>query len=245
MAGGLNIMGWASLDQMMADALALLGEGRIKIELTPEQRQAIMRRVLLWYGAVKAPKRLHWSSATGNNIFDMPEDCDVVLDVIASPLADELFDIYSGGVGYSIIYDPLPIAVFRGDYSYVLQILQDVELGQKILSADITWEYERLTRTLRLYPGNLNPNRIAVVYMSSRLDFKDIEMLDQDLVFRRFQAEAKHTIGIMRRKYSEWPGPGGMVTMDGDAMVMEAAEEKSALDEELMGKARPCGFTVG
>jgi hypothetical protein len=242
---GMNSIGWTSFEQMMSDALALLGEGRIKIELTPEQRNAIMRRVLVWYGAVKAPKRLMWPGATGNNVFEMSEDCDVILEVATSPLADSLFDIYSGGVGYSIIYDPLPIAMFRGDFSYVLQILQDVEMGQKIMSADVTWEYDRVTRLLRVYPGNLNPSRVAVFYLSARLDFKDVELMDQDLLFRRLQAEGKQTIGLMRRKYSEWPGPGGMVTMDGDALVMEASEEKVALDEELMGKARPCGFMVG
>lgn len=242
---GMNSIGWTSFDQMMSDAIALLGEGRIKIELTPEQRTAILRRVLVWYGAFKAPKRLHWSNSTGNNLFPMPEDCDVVLEVIATPLADELYDIYSGGVGYSIIYDPLPVAIFRGDYSYVLQILQDVEMGQRILSADITWEYDRILRLLRVYPGNLNPARVAAFYLSSRLDYKDVELLDQDLVFRRLQAESKIAIGIMRRKYSEWPGPGGSIQMDGDAMVMEGNEEKATTDEEIMGRCRPCGFMVG
>ena len=229
----------------MADALAMLGEGRIKIELTPEQRNAIMRRCLVWYGAFKAPKRLHWPNASGTNQFEMPEDCDVILEVVTSPLADELFDIYQGGVGYSIIYDPLPIAIFRGDYSYVLQILQDVEMGQRILSADVTWEYDRVTRLLRVYPGSLNPSRVAAIYLSSKLDFKDVELLDQDLIYRRFQAEAKVNIGLMRRKYSDWPGPGGTVTMDGDALTMEGQEEKATLDEEIMGRARPCGFVVG
>ena len=246
--GGQNLIGWSDFDEMMTDALNLIGEGRIKIELTDEQRKGILRRTILWYGAFKAPKRLAWYPARGNNIYDMNDDTDVILEVVTTPLSEELFEMYGGGTGYSILYDPLPIAIFRGDYSYVLQILQDVEMGKRIMSADINWEYDRVTKKLYVYPSGAYyniPPQIAVFYLSNQLDFKDVEMLDQDLLFRKIQAESKMTVGLMRRKYAEWPGPAGQVTMDGDALVSEASEERRELDEELAGRARPCGFVVG
>lgn len=244
---GANPIGWTDFDEMFVDALAMLGEGRLKLALTDDQKTAIVRRVIAWYGTYLSPKRLHWPDTTGEGIYIMPDDCDVPLEVIASPVAEELWEIYgSGGTGYSIMYDPLPIAIFRGDYSYVLQILQDVEMGKRILSADLTWDYERVTRKLRVYPSAAShPARIAVVYLSSSLDFKDVDIQDQDLIFKRMQAEAKLTVGLMRRKYSEWPGPGDSVTMDGDALVSEANEEKRELDEEILAKSRPAGFIVG
>lgn len=243
---GANPIGWTSFDAMLTDAVAMIGEGRINIELTDQQRQAITRRVVTWYGTHLAPRRLHFPDTTGTGVYQMPDDCDFPLEVIASPTSEELFEIYGGGTGYSILYDPLPIAVFRGDYSYVLQILQDVEMGKRILSADVTWDWERSTRQIRVYPsGSNHPYKIAVLYLSGHLDFKDVDIQDQNLVFRRMQAEAKLTVGLMRRKYSEWPGPGSSVTMDGDALVSEANEEKRELDEEILAKSRPAGFLVG
>lgn len=242
------VIGWSSFEQMMVDAINLIGEGRINIELTEDQRNGILRKTVLWYGAFKAPKRLAWYDARGNNIYDMNVDTDVVLEVVTTPMSEELFDMYGGGTGYSVVYDPLPIAIFRGDYSYILQIMQDIEMGKRILSADINWEFDRATKKLYVYPSSSYyniPPKIAVFYLSNLLDFKDIEMLDQDLIFRRIQAESKMTVGMMRRKYSEWPGPGGMVTMDGDALVGDAQSEMDRLDEELAGRARPCGFIVG
>ncbi len=243
---GANPIGWESFEQLLTDALAMLGEGRLKLALTDEQKSAITRRVITWYGTYLAPRRLTWPDTTGDGVYLMPDDCDFPLNVISTPASEELFEIYGGGTGYSILYDPLPIAVFRGDYSYVLQILQDVEMGKRIMSADMTWDYERSTRKLRVYPAGRNhPWRIAVEYLSSSLDFKDVDLQDQDLVFKKMQTEAKMTVGLMRRKYAEWPGPGESVTMDGDALVGEAIEERRDLDEEILAKSRPAGFIVG
>lgn len=230
----------------MDDAISLVGGDVLALGMSDRQRAAIMRRSILWWAAFNAPKRLAYFDGRGDNIFDMPEDCDFVLEVVAPPISEELFEIYGGGTGYSILYDPLPIAIFRGDYSYILQILQDVEMGKRIMSADMNWEYDRVAQKLYVFPTGRNaPYKIGVFYLSSSVDFKDVDMLNQDLLYRKFQCEVKHTVGMMRRKYSEWPGPGGTVSMDGDALVSEALEERRELNEELAGRARPGGFIVG
>ena len=85
---------------------------------------------------------------------------------------------------------------------------------------------------IKLYPTPGATQRVIVHYLQKQKDWGEVTQAMQEgaLVF------AKIMLGRIRSKYSNPPGPGGGLQLDGQALLQEAAEDKNQWEEKLINK---------
>jgi len=131
------------------------------------------------------------------------------------------------------------------DYSALYQMMQRMEEGKRIISADPDWRYRMEDRVLEIYPASHGTGTAIVEYISSDLDYSKINNDDLWLFIRWAVADVKEILGRLRTKHSAIPGPGGEQTLDGDRLLEEAKAEKEKLQEDVRNRNMPAGFIIG
>jgi len=119
-----------------------------------------------------------------------------------------------------------------------------------------TFKYHKYENTLELIPAPLSGSTIevdGVVYDSPGfilLRCFEVEGTDEDLyenmwVLDYSTALCKKNLGLVRRKFAGFQAIGNMnVQMDGDALMSEANEEITKLDEQLRSEEPYEGWTI-
>jgi hypothetical protein len=126
----------------------------------------------------------------------------------------------------------------------VLYLQHSETLGR--IAGGYGWEYEPGTRILRTWKL---PQTISSLFYDAWVVANKIEdvqaVADIDLIVRRVTARCKQTLGRIRGKYKQYPGPGGPVEMDADKLLDEAAEEIKETDEYILSRASQIPFVTG
>lgn len=133
-----------------------------------------------------------------------------------------------------------------GMYSGIVQQIQWIGQLKRIFSAEPDWEFDNLTRVLRLFPSSLGgSNRVLVEYVSNSMLIA--ELFGEALLtyIRYFRAECGERLGQIRSKYDSVPVAGGTASLNGTALLDSSREEKEKLTEWAHNRGYPYRFLTG
>jgi hypothetical protein len=242
-----------------------LGCGVVVLELTDDHVDDAFDNAVRWWISKKGIQRNAVCSISSSiSEYSMPDDCDEVIDVSFPGI--QLDAIAAVNPYVFIDVDQLPVAyqALTGIpqtqfYSTYQQVIQHAETARRIVGAEFSWDYDKNTNYLRIYPDQHKSGTAIARYLSTTLvsddpvspattpinDFSNLRFRDRDIILRYAKSELKEMLGLIRGKFSEMPGAGGKVTLDGDTLRTEASSEKIDLNNELIGLSDPVPFLVG
>jgi len=169
------------------------------------------------------------------------------------------------GFGYQSLFDSFGFGSFSPainflmmPLSYDLQTIQAIELNDSIRRSNFSFELKN--NKIKIFPipisdrGNL---RFEYILREDRINqglsnqpgnttnvsntpygnptYSSINSVGRQWIFEYTVAIAKEMLGLVRNKYSNIPIPNAEVTLNGDVLVNQAANEKTALIERLRG----------
>lgn len=244
-----------------------LGGGVVVIELLPNHLETAFSDAIRWYVARKGIKRRAVVNLVSGIVdYVMPDDCDMVIDVIFPGAALDLI----GAVNpYSFIdVDNMPIAqsAMAGTpggqfYSTLKLITQHAETARRVIGSEPAWEYDKGTNAVHVYPLRQRSGAMVAEYISTIVRTEDpvlpattpvndfrrrMSFRDRDIILRYAMAKAKWMLSRVRGKYTDgMPSAGGSKNLDGDTLLGEAQSEIEALNEEIKALSEPVGFITG
>lgn len=225
-----------------------LGHGVICVELTDEQLDiAIDDAKMFWRAWVGQPKMILLTLTSSTEYAEslIGTDVDCVVEV-SFPVSDDLSRLFSWADvevnPYTWVYSGY------GGYSALVQLMQYREMGQRVVSADLDWEWDRATRSLRIAPppsmwsGGSVGQQIGVVYLSTQVDLRYLSNAEYWLFREYAQCQAMKTLAMIRTKYADKPSATGSFGMDGDGMYANAEAREQELVEKIRQLQSPIGF---
>jgi len=168
---------------------------------------------------------------TDQTLYTLPseENIDTVIDLIktnsvmntSDPFSMSSFqqmfgDIHRSGSGLGLL-----------SYELTLQMLENINF---YTASDTQFIYKKRNNTLRLLDV---PKKDDVWILECYADLSDDEYRDVFWIREWARAECKGILGRALRKFSSLSTPTGETSLDGEAMVAEAQEEKAALLEDI------------
>lgn len=234
-------------DELKLWILRELGAPVVKVELTEEQLLDSIDNAVRWFSAKKGlMKQAFIQLITGQTEYPLPDEVNTVTDV-AFPSSG--FDISAVFAPWLLPEQQIPWSVISahgssgGIYSYWTQALQYIEMGKRLMSSEPDWRQEG--RMLHLFGVRSLTGYILLDYRTSQITIEQLTERDHDLIQRSSFARAKRILGRIRSKYDGFPTAQGNVSLDGQTLLSEAAEELAALEEEISASGYPMGFMVG
>ena len=156
------------------------------------------------------------------------------------------------GSGYSGYYTLLPL-------SYNIMRSQAIDMAREVRQSE--YGFELHAGVLRLFPkpdrdfklwftytmdketqfgpsSNSIYNESGLINDPSKVNFdmrqwSDINKKDRIWIIKYSLALSKITMGLVRRKFNDYPYPSGNVSLDGDQLVSEGISETEALNQEM------------
>ncbi len=219
-----------------------LGHGVICVELTDEQLDiAIEDAKRFWAAWVGQPKMVYLTTTGSSEIAEatIGTDVDCVVEV-TYPVSDDLTRLFSWADvevnPYTWVYQGY------GGYSALVQLMQYREMGKRVVSADLDWEWDRAQRKIILMPPPDVGQRIGVVYLSTQVDATKFSNAEYWLFREYAQCQAMKTLAMIRTKYADKPSATGSFGMDGDGMYANAEAREQELVEKIRQLQSPVGF---
>jgi len=226
--------------------LRRLGAPFWDIELCEQHVKDAVENAVRWFAAKKGVHKLFTISVLPN-VVEYTLDCEIdrVIDVAYETHKLDLSLIFSP---FTLLEEKIPYDVFAsggsgGLYSSYVQSLQYIEMAKRVLSAEFEW-YE-INDKLFIAPPPVD-SRTLIVH--AKINFTDIEILeerDHDLIKRYALAQAQKDLAWVRGKYGEYPSAQGSTTLNWNDLLMDAKEEITKLEEEIMGAGYPMGLVCG
>jgi len=227
--------------------LRRLGAPFLKVELTADNLEDAVENARRWFVAKKGVTRFYTLPIQSGNDYDLLDDVDTVTDVVFTSSALDLTLVFSPFV---LIDEKVPYDVFAapssgGLYSSLVQTLQYIDMGKRILSAEADWRQEG--RKLYIMPASRPDyaSNLLVEYKANSVTIEQLNERDHDLIKRFSLAQAKLDVGRVRSKYDTFSTAQGSSTMDGLTLLDEARTELEKLEEEISASAYPMPFMVG
>lgn len=243
MASNSGLMAEAELREWI---LRQLGRPFLKVELTEDHLKDSIEGAKRWFSAKKGVHTtVPLSILPGQTEYELPDIVDTVTDVVpTSPVLDLSFLF----TPYAIVENQIPYDVFRspqsgGIYSSFTQVLQYTETAKRILGAEDDWRQEG--RTLFIFPLPRTFYTALINCKASRFTIEQLNERDHTLVKNWALAHAKGIVGRVRSKYDGFPAANGTASLDGERLLQEASDEKTALDEEIISSGYPMGIRAG
>ncbi|MFA4971346.1 MAG: hypothetical protein WC683_01950 [bacterium] len=222
-----------------------LGDGVICVELTDEQLDvAILTAKDFWRAWVGQPKMVFLTTTGTSEIAeaDIASDIDCVVDV-TYPVSDDLTRLFSWA---DVEVNPYTwVYTGYGGYSTIVQLMQYRELGKRVVSSDLDWEWDRARRLLLLAPPPDGGQRVGVVYLSTEVDMRRLSNTETWLFREYALVQAMKILAMIRTKYSDKPSATGSFGMDGDGMYANAEAKEQELTEKIRQIQMPVGFLTG
>jgi hypothetical protein len=228
----------------------MLGGPVIGIELDDQQLDMAVKQTLkiMEYFAPREYFTYYTFSTTpGQSVYEMPPDVGYVRHVAYRETTEYGFQaedlggsipleyFYPGGSGGGSgglggFMNPIqPLWGSAGEWV----LYKNYERMYTRLSSSLGgWEWVNGYRHIKLYPIPFRPTRVIVHYMQKCKDWEDITLAMNEGAL----AHAKMMLGLIRRKYTNPPGPGGGIQLDGAQMYQEGKEEYEKWKEELIYK---------
>jgi hypothetical protein len=128
-------------------------------------------------------------------------------------------------------------------YSALMQWLQYIEQGKRILSVDRSWEYDEFSGILRVTPTP-NTTSSAFVFLKRKLVMEEFPRLIEryrELVKKRSLLGAMERLIAVRGKYDSLPGAGKDYSLNADPLRAEADALKEETEDRITGVVKFAG----
>lgn len=232
--------------QMRDSMLLMLGAPVVKVELDEQQVDFIIDYVLKIIENY-APRDYFdyytFNTVPGQSVYEMPCDIGYVRNVfwkqhptfafqssdLQGAIPIEYF--YPGGAYSSIqggLIDPIqPIWGRMGEWT----LYKMYEMMYSRVSSNIGgWEWVSDFKHIKLYPIPHRPQAVIVHYIQRNKDWPEVT----EAMIEGSNALSKVILGRIRSKFVSPPGPGGGLTLDGQALLAEGLEEFKQWKENLI-----------
>jgi hypothetical protein len=220
--------------------LEKLGAPQFTVELTQGDLDTAIRDACRWFTAKRGVyKDFVFQVTPGVTEFDLPDDVDLIVDVIwpAAAMGSRATSDMPGLPAHAV---PLP----GGGLSAIYQVQQYAEMAQRITGAEPTFTQVRRGRARIQAPDSLS-GKAVLRYKAASLDFGDLVARDLDLIYRYALAVAKEKLARVRTRFDSVPSSSGGTGQDGATLQGEAQAEKEALEEEIHQSASPLCILIG
>lgn len=226
--------------------LARLGAPTVRVELTNYQIKTCIDEAIskLEYHAPFWMTQYAVFDASSNiNVYELPEQ--VARNLTHVWYRNNLFTL--GATPGSLEYD-FAIMFFTNtglfnNYNVGQYMLMQMYLKQisKVLGLGTSWTVVG-GKYLHLNP--VPDSSQAVILEFRGLDTNTVIPAYRNWIQRYSLACAKEILGRVRSKYQTLPGPGGGSRLDGEALLVEAREDKQILLEELISEIENPPFFI-
>ena len=226
--------------------LRRLGAPIWKVEFTADHVKDAIEEATRWFAAKKGAFRVGVMIIQPGIVeYPLNNAVDIVLDVHFSAPESDLSLIFSP---FLILDEKVPYDVFAapqsiGLYSSYVQTLQYIEQAKRVLSADLGWEQRG--RCLGITPTPRQTAKAIVEFKSSIFKIEDLPERDHYLIRQYALAFAMIDLGMIRSKYSSFPGAQGDMQLNGDALIQRGTDMLEKLNEEIILAGYPMLFTTG
>lgn len=234
-------------EEVKSYILRKLGNSIVEVELADADLNDVMRDAKRWMATrvgSKSYREVWLLPSTGTYTLDKD-----VIEVIRVHLPSTHFpavDTDDFSYTYSLLFgqwrspgaSPMP-------YSDLVQRLQYLETAQRIFSADREWKFDPRTKQLDIMPAPSILGPMIVEVWSSVIDTRDLLPEDEDLFLRRALAEAKITLGNIRRKFAQYTTVGGERGLNGEILIQEGQKEKEDTDKQALLWKHAVPFIIG
>lgn len=241
-------------DQRIIDyVLQQLGDGVMFIGLPQGTLDGALRKAKLWYAQRHGQsKKTEFFLQDDIISYAVADDCYYVTNVYFEGLRSRVTEALGAfgiwgftqlGLSNVPVEDLYGAGGAQGFYSSLVQSLQYAELGRRVLGGEPTWEWREHERLLYIFPIPKGGLRVIVEYTSTGVDTSNMLPHEETFLCDWALAEAKHALGLIRRKYSGFATAQGERSLDGDSLVAEAAEMKRELELQIQLYA-PAGWII-
>lgn len=222
----------------------------LKVPLSPDQLQDALSEAKHWFAARKGvDKEIVLHLASGQVEYDMPSDCDAVIDVAFQTTPYDISLAFAPGIlaDERIPYNAFIAPSTAGPYSSFVQAMQYTEQVKRLIGAEPNFQYFPYKNKLLLLPDTKGSIAYALVqYKSSSVtSIEQLPERDHDLIKRFAAAWAKRDLGAIYSRYAVWPGAENGVQLNGPALLAEADLEFKKLELEISNSAMPMPWVTG
>ncbi len=233
--------------QQLRDYILLkLGAPKLQLELDDQQLDLAIDEAMSVYEDF-APRDFFdyhtFLTTSGKSVYTMNADIGLIRNVFYKEQGNFSFQssdlggalpveyFYPGGSYASIqggLIDPLqPIWGRAGEWTGYKMY---EGMYNRISSNLGGWEWVSDNNTIKLYPTPCGCHRVFVHYIQKCKDWKEpYQALREGSL-----AYAKEMLGLIRRKFTNIPGPQGGIQLDGASLVQEAREDIAKWQERLI-----------
>jgi hypothetical protein len=236
------------IEQVKDTCLAMLGAPVIDLEIDDQQLNIAVDwtlKYMEYYAPRDFFKYYTFRTMPGKSVYEMPPDVAYVREVSYRQTPEFAFQasdldgsipieyFYPGGAYASIqggLIDPVqPIWGRMGDWFLYKQYER---MYARVSSGIGGWEFVGGYRHIKLYPLPHRAFPVIVHYMQKCYDWADVTppMIEGTL------AHLKIMIGRIRSKYTNPPGPGGGLQLDGATILQEGLEELKQWKLDLLDR---------
>lgn len=226
-----------------------LGAPLLKVPLSDEQFADAIHEAKRWFAARKGVERnFVLQTIAGQTTYDMPDDCDQIIDVSFTDYRGDImapFSPFVFGEAGAIPYGPLGAPSSGGLYSSFVQSMQYTEMARRIIGSDPSYIYFQYEKKLMLLPANRCGGGVFIEYKSTINTIEQLPERDHDLIRRFALAYAMRDLGQMLSRYPSMPGAEGQTSLNGPQLLAQAEKEFDKLDEEAAASSMPMPWVTG
>jgi hypothetical protein len=247
--------GYNSRDELIEEIKLRLGSGMVDVELDRDHYDVAISKALSKYRQLS-------SGSVEESIVWIQTQPDVTKYTLPSEVVD-VKRLYRRGIGTNsgggTNFDPFDVAF---NNMYMLQagqlgglvtfdaFAQYKETIGRIFGSEYNFTFNRNTKELTILRNVQHGEDVAVgVYNFIPESILLTDMYASGWLSNFSLAQAKYMLGEARSKFtSGLPGPGGAVTLNGDALKQEAIAEMEQLISEIHNMEEgnsPLGFVIG
>jgi hypothetical protein len=180
--------------------------------------------------------------------YDLPEDCEYVVDCSVSSSRLELDMAFSPYIFFEepVLYpfDIYSAGSTSGLYSSIAQLNQYNEMAKRVLGTEFSW-FPTPEKKIVFVPLQQHARSVIVEYRATVGAIEKLSERDHDFIKRYALALIKIDVGRIRSKYDSMPAAQGRVTLDGRILLEEGFREREKLDEDIISTAMPMWTTTG
>lgn len=231
--------------------LGALGYPVVKVELTDEQIQQCIDKAISKYMQYRTPEPIqrYVTAHAGSSLVELPLDMprQDIIEVTYSPNADIFAQLSGAGESFYLTYYLQNTGgTFLSDFYVAMAYKETMEttLGIRPTYEFLSGPNEdgEYVDFIRLAPRPDNTINIGILY-SRPMTEEEIDSIDW--IHKYSLAWAKEFLGRIRSKFGSVPGPTGEMQLDGPTLLSEAQQERQSLEESVMLRGEPLGFSVG
>lgn len=247
--------GYNSRDELIEEIKLRLGYGMVDVELDRDHYDVAIRKALSKYRQLS-------SGSVEESIVWIQTQPDVTKYTLPSEVVD-VKRLYRRGIGTNsgggTNFDPFDVAF---NNMYMLQagqlgglvtfdaFAQYKETVGRIFGSEYNFTFNRNTKELTILRNVRHGEDVAVgVYNFIPESILLTDVYASGWLSNFALAQAKYMLGEARSKFtSGLPGPGGAVTLNGDALKQEAIAEMEQLISDIHNMEEgnsPLGFVIG